>query len=283
MVDNKDILKVKQKKEVECALEGCTNRFIPKTINNRFCSRRCSGRQWLISNRDEIKEKRLKYYQENTEKLQERRATKSEYMKKYNKEYYEKNKVELMEYQKMYKLNNAEKMKTYFRRYGLLNRDRINSEHKKYYVDNRDKILDAAAQYRKKNIERVSEYHKKNRVKINLYRRKKYHENPIYNLVCKIRSRTRTCIASKKLKKDLGFYDYLGCTGEELYKHIQGLFTDGMSWELVMSGKIEIDHIIPLATADSIEDVYRLSHFLNLQPLWVKDNRKKSNKLDWVR
>ena len=52
-----------------------------------------------------------------------------------------------------------------------------------------------------------------------------------------------------------------------------------MSWENM--GKWHIDHIIPLSTAITEEDVIRLCHYTNLQPLWAEDNLKKSNKLDW--
>jgi hypothetical protein len=35
----------------------------------------------------------------------------------------------------------------------------------------------------------------------------------------------------------------------------------------------DIDHIIPLATAISLEDVIRLNHYTNLQPLCSYTNR----------
>jgi hypothetical protein len=44
-------------------------------------------------------------------------------------------------------------------------------------------------------------------------------------------------------------------------------------------GKWHLDHIIPLATATTEEDVIRLNHYTNFQPLWADDNLKKSNKI----
>lgn len=35
----------------------------------------------------------------------------------------------------------------------------------------------------------------------------------------------------------------------------------------------DIDHIIPLSSANSEDDLYRLNHFTNLQPLCSKVNR----------
>ena len=49
-----------------------------------------------------------------------------------------------------------------------------------------------------------------------------------------------------------------------------------MTWE--NHGKLwHIDHIVPLATAETEEDLYKLFHYTNLQPLLVQDNLKKSS------
>jgi len=64
-----------------------------------------------------------------------------------------------------------------------------------------------------------------------------------------------------------------------VFEHFESLFTNGMCWNNM--GQWHIDHIIPLSTAITEEDVIRLCHYTNLQPLWAEDNLKKSNKLDW--
>ena len=51
-----------------------------------------------------------------------------------------------------------------------------------------------------------------------------------------------------------------------------------MSWGL-MGKHIHIDHIIPLSSAKTEEEVYELCHYTNLQPLWAEDNLKKGSKI----
>jgi hypothetical protein len=50
-----------------------------------------------------------------------------------------------------------------------------------------------------------------------------------------------------------------------------------MSWDNY--GEWHIDHIIPLASADTEEEVLKLYHYTNLQPLWAIDNIRKGSKI----
>ena len=72
----------------------------------------------------------------------------------------------------------------------------------------------------------------------------------------------------------------MGYTGKELYKHIESLFTDGMSWDNM--GDWHIDHIRPVAsfnfTTTECEDFKKCWALENLQPLWAKDNLSKGSK-----
>ena len=59
--------------------------------------------------------------------------------------------------------------------------------------------------------------------------------------------------------------------------HLEGLFMEGMSWE--NQGEWHLDHIIPVSIATSEEEIIKLNHYTNFQPLWAEDNIIKSNKL----
>jgi hypothetical protein len=49
-----------------------------------------------------------------------------------------------------------------------------------------------------------------------------------------------------------------------------------MSWN--NQGSWHIDHIVPLSSAQTEEEIYKLCHFTNLQPLWAEDNLRKGDK-----
>ena len=71
--------------------------------------------------------------------------------------------------------------------------------------------------------------------------------------------------------------ELLQCSLEFFIQYIQEKFTEGMTLENY--GQWHLDHIIPLATAKTREDVVRLNHYTNFQPLWAKDNLSKGAKI----
>lgn len=100
-------------------------------------------------------------------------------------------------------------------------------------------------------------------------------QNPVYYLqkVCRARIwAALNGVGKKPTKTEI----MIGCTYDELRRHLESMFRDGMSWE--NKGKWHIDHIIPLSSAKTQEDVIKLCHYSNLQPLWEQENKKKGNK-----
>jgi hypothetical protein len=112
--------------------------------------------------------------------------------------------------------------------------------------------------------------------------RKKYRNNrrlkdPKYRLLCNFRSRLQEILGGGRSKHTL---EVLGCSLEELKQHIESQFQPWMTWENMGGRSVstpnttwDIDHIIPLSSAQTEEDVYRLSHYTNLQPLCSYHNR----------
>ena len=69
----------------------------------------------------------------------------------------------------------------------------------------------------------------------------------------------------------------LGCSYSELAAHLEQQFRSGMTWD--NRGEWHIDHIVPLASAQTEEEVLSLCHYTNLQPLWAAENLSKGARL----
>jgi len=87
-------------------------------------------------------------------------------------------------------------------------------------------------------------------------------------------------LSDRDIIKTSGTFKILGYSVEALVIRLESLFTPGMTWDNY--GEWHIDHKVPDSwfTYSSVEDQgFKDSWALsNLQPLWAKDNLKKSNK-----
>jgi len=157
--------------------------------------------------------------------------------------------------------------------------EKIKLNNKKWTENNRTKrkLISRSFYYRHHDIIRLrkKEYRKKYRSKIRYYENKKYHEDILFNLKKKLRNRIRCFLHNKKIYK---FDEYTYCTPQFLKQYLEQKFHNGMSWDNI--GKWHIDHIIPLSSAKTDEEIYKLCHYTNLQPLWDKDNWKKGCKIE---
>lgn len=72
----------------------------------------------------------------------------------------------------------------------------------------------------------------------------------------------------------------LGCSIQEFKIYIESKFLPGMTWDNWGINTWHLDHIISLSSFDLTirEELLKAVHYTNLQPLWAKDNIKKSNK-----
>ena len=114
--------------------------------------------------------------------------------------------------------------------------------------------------------------------KVMKYRKKREGHDFFYRFKNKLRTNIYLCFSKKGFdKKDITYIQILGCDWESVRIHFESNFKEDMSWENY--GKWEIDHIIPNDSAITKEDVIRLSHISNLQPLWMMDNKNKGNKI----
>lgn len=124
-------------------------------------------------------------------------------------------------------------------------------------------------------------YRKKNKDKTNAYRRvyskNRRKKDPLYKFKKNLRTRTSLAFTTNYWTKNSGNIDMLGTDYETAFKHIESQFTEGMTWE--NHGEWHIDHIIPLSSAKTKEEMEKLCHYTNLQPLWKEENLSKGNKI----
>jgi|SRR3990167_7977601 len=214
-----------------------------------------------------------------------------------NRRYREKNKVKISVYLKIWRQNN----KSYIKDYRVNNKDRILTKYREWKSKNRDKILASKkrwySKYRDKILEYHNEYYHKNRGRLlkemrayqkrirpirtayeNAYRKKRELADPIYLLGRRLRGRARIAFTRSGTRKEVSCSELLGCSYKEARLHIEKLFKDGMSWDNY--GKWHVDHIKPLNSFDLIkpEEQKVAFNYMNLQPLWAKDNLIKGSK-----
>ena len=141
----------------------------------------------------------------------------------------------------------------------------------------RKKRNDKISQRKKRKSKTDEEYRKKMNKKRVIRTIKKYKSDPIFNFKKKLRKRIWDAFKRKGFSKTSKTREILGAEWEVIKEYFEKRFQEGMTWE--NHGEWHIDHILPISTATSPEDVIRLNHYTNLQPLWAEDNIKKSDTL----
>lgn len=173
--------------------------------------------------------------------------------------------------------------KEYNQKYYLKNKEKLNSDSQEYYKKNREKILVQKTQYWFSNKEKLQEKSKiqrqRDHIKI-LERNNKYDKlKRATDLSYRIRRamKTRIYMALKHYKKAAGTVKLLGADLNIVKKHLESKFTNGMTWQNM--GKWHIDHVKPCSAFDLSDPNQQKEcfNYKNLQPLWARDNLKKSD------
>ena len=149
----------------------------------------------------------------------------------------------------------------------------------KYRAERREENVLYAREYRKTHKEQDREWRKKymeNRRKTDAF------FNFKTNLSAEIYRMFRRAPKQRSVK-NCKVAKILGLSGKEFYKYLLKTFSDryGREWDGVE--KVHIDHIIPLVTAKTEEDIIKLNHYTNLQLLTPEDNMAKGEQIDWVK
>lgn len=194
----------------------------------------------------------------------------SELIKNKKKDDYNKNRKKILNRVKKYREENIDVVRE---------KDRIRSNEKyksnpeiyqSYYNKNKEFILEYKKFWSKKNHQKIKEQKRE-------YIKNRNKNDFIFNLRNRMRSTVYSYLKKLEITKNNKTFDIVGCSPIFLKEHLEKQFVDGMSWENRKDW--HIDHIIPLSSAKTEEELYKLCHYTNLQPLWAEDNLKKSNKI----
>ena len=187
------------------------------------------------------------------------------------KENYVKNKEKIMLRHNSYYLKNKIKLKL------NVNKAQKAINSKNWALKNKEKIKTRAAKYYVNNKDKIKQYSFENKEKRNKQFKYRKDNNPLIKLKCNIRTLIWQSIKKNGYTKKSESYKILGCSFDYFKQHLESLFTTDMNWE--NQGQWHIDHIYPVSLAKDEEELIRLNHYTNLQPLWAFDNLSKGNKI----
>lgn len=117
----------------------------------------------------------------------------------------------------------------------------------------------------------------KKRESWNKARRERTKSDPTWAIKDRVRVRTKEAFRRMGYGKSATTKEIIGCDWPTLKAHIERQFVRGMSWS--NRERWHVDHIIPLASAKTSEEVVRLCHFSNLRPLWADENLSKGDRI----
>lgn len=147
-------------------------------------------------------------------------------------------------------------------------------EKRRQTLEYKEKRKEVNKRYKENNREKINscrrEYARKRKIEDNLF---KFKENTKHNIR---RSFSR---GFKNFTKRLHTEEILGCSLDFFKEYILSLCPEGITLKDFGKYGYHLDHIIPISSAETEEEVTKLCHYTNFQPLWYIENIKKSNKI----
>jgi hypothetical protein len=141
---------------------------------------------------------------------------------------------------KKYREQNKDNFKIYRKDYLIQNSEKIKKQRSEYFLKNKEKIYFKKKEYKKKNTH-----------------------------IFAWKSVLRNTLKRMGSKKEGHTIDILGYSAEELKKHLELKFTDGMNWNNY--GQWHIDHNYPVSKFDRNTPVSIVCALENLKPMWATD------------
>jgi len=173
-----------------------------------------------------------------------------------------------------------QKNKLWHKKHREKNREKVRAYMKEYYKNTDEGI---AAQKRKEykinNPEEINKNVKKNK---SLYQKNRKDGEPMYKLKANTRTMISNLLKNRGFTKNDNTNNIVGCSFEKFRYHIESQWKPWMNWDnygnpkdgiLEENKTWDLDHIIPMSSAKTENDVINLNHYSNLQPLCSYTNR----------
>jgi hypothetical protein len=196
---------------------------------------------------------------------------------KYNKGVSSVCKVCDAKYRREYRAKNPELSKEKSKIEYYNNKEKRNASARLWKEKNKDYLKIWGENHRNKDRERYNRLAQINREKhreaYNLRAREKS-KLPLEKVKWRIRNNIFKALKNKQFPKTGSTEKILGCTYDFFIQYIESQFKKEMNW-----GNIHLDHIKPMASAKTEKEVYDLNYYTNFQPLFIKDNIIKKDKL----
>jgi len=214
------------------------------------------------------KEKQKEWYLQNKERLKKK---------------YEDNRDDILE--KAKKRYNPEKKSEYNKKYGEEYKEEIAEYNKSYYSANKEEFYEYGKKYREENKEKIKNYQKEyNQNPENIINRRKkvkekYDNDNCFKFSLLFRNNLNGALKKNGLVKSKKSEEILGCSFLEFREFLETQFETWMTWDNhgKYNGELnygwDIDHILPLDSVSTEEDIYKLCHYTNFQPLCSYTNR----------
>jgi len=204
------------------------------------------------------------------------------------KEYFQKNKLIILQKHKEWRDKNPNYMSEYSKKYYIDNRDESLERFQNRYLNKKEIILQKHKEWRDKNPNYMSEYSKKYCLdEKNKEKRRKRDNNRLktdnnFKIIKLLRSRLSNILRNNKADHTL---ELLGCSFERLKQHLQQTAINNgyLNFDInTYSGKdYHIDHVIP-CSAFNFKCSYHQKlcfNWSNLQILTSKENISKHDKV----
>ncbi|MCA9748543.1 MAG: hypothetical protein KC414_05515 [Romboutsia sp.] len=131
-----------------------------------------------------------------------------------------------------------------------------------YNIQNKKKIRLYNIDYRSKNKDYLNRKNKQ-------YKKQRMEKDDLFKLKHNTSCLIRECFKNRSFKKDSKSKEILGCSWKNFVKHLED---NEFGFRVGQEG-IDLDHIVPISSANSKEEVMKLNHFSNFQLLPTTYNR----------